>query len=315
MTSQPLKPGLLINTASNNGQARKKWNRIKKTISDHFPDSKWVEYVPPLEYKEQLQNWLKSKDINAVLYAGGDGTMNYLLNTLMTIDYDLWKDCFFGGIGLGSSNDFQKPYKTFINGIPTRLNPYTAKLSDIAWVSFQHSNGKKQKKYFLINASLGVTATANQLFNKGDLIINFMKPISSTLTIIYTAVKTILSFKNAILNVHWDGQSHPVLLSNIAILKMPNISGSFKFSQPILQDDGRLGVNICLNMTKFDLLRVLYQLSKGQFKPNEKKWSFFTEKIYLEAQSDIPMETDGEVYLGQNFEFGLLPQKIKLLGS
>lgn len=294
---------------------KKKWARIKGTVSDCFPNSKQMEYTPPFEYKTLLQNCLEDNAINAILYAGGDGTMNHLLNTLMTIDYDLWKNCFFGGIGLGSSNDFQKPYKTFLNGIPTRLNPMAAKLSDIGSLSLEDSNGKSQNYYFLINASLGVTAEANLLFNRGDAFINLIKPVNTNLAILYTAIKTILKFKNTPLNIQWKGQSHQVLLSNLAILKMPNISGSFKFSQPILTDDGRLGVNVCINMSKPALIKLLYQLSKGQFEPDSKRWSFFTKKISLEAPDMIPVETDGEVHLGQRFEFGLLPQKIKLLGS
>jgi diacylglycerol kinase (ATP) len=310
-----MKTILFINTAAHQGRARKKWSRIQNEISDRLPDSHWEEYTPPFDYKKQLQEWLEQGGIDTLLYAGGDGTMNHLLNTLMSIDHKLWKHCLFGGIGLGSSNDFQKPYKTFIQGIPVRLNPSNAKYSDIGWVEFETPDGKQEKKYFLINASLGVTATANLLFNRGDPVIHLLKPLSSTLSIIYTAIKTILTFKNTPVNIQWEEQDRQILLSNLAILKMPTISGSFKFSQAVSPDDGRLGVNICLNMSWSELLGVLYHLSKGQFKNNEKKWSFFTEKIALQAHNNIPMETDGEVYLGRTFEFGLLPQKIKLLGS
>jgi diacylglycerol kinase family enzyme len=310
-----MKAILFINTAAHQGRARKKWNRIKHEISDRLPDSHWEEYTPPFDYQEKLQEWLEEGGIDTLLYAGGDGTMNHLLNTLMKIDYRLWKDCFFGGIGLGSSNDFQKPYQTFIQGIPVRLNPSNAKYSDVGWVELESSEGKREKKYFLINASLGVTAAANLLFNRGDPVIRLLKPLSSNLSIIYTAIKTILTFKNRPVNIRWAEQDRQILLSNMAILKMPNISGSFKFSQAVLPDDGRLGVNLCINMSRTELLKVLYHLSIGQFQTSGKKWSFFTKKINLLAQGDIPMETDGDVYLGQSFEFGLLPQKIKLLGS
>jgi diacylglycerol kinase family enzyme len=81
-----------------------------------LPDSHWEEYTPPFDYQEKLQEWLEQGGIDTLLYAGGDGTMNHLLNTLMSIDHKLWKHCLFGGIGLGSSNDFQNRIKLLYKG-------------------------------------------------------------------------------------------------------------------------------------------------------------------------------------------------------
>lgn len=313
--SNQLIPVIFVNLAANNKTAAKKWKKIKGEFLAQFSFFYLIEYEPPMDLKPLIVKYLEEEKVNCILYAGGDGTMNHLLNLLMNLEEDSWRELYFGGIGLGSSNDFQKPYKLLMQGIPTRLQLKEMRLSDIGYVRFETPEGNFTKKYFLINASLGVTAQANLLFNQGDAFLNQLKPFAVGLAIVYAAVKTILTYRLIALQIENRDNTQTMKLSNLAVLKMPTISGSFQFSQAILPDDGQLGINICENMTTAELLKTLYGLSKGQFKNDEKRQSFFATHLKVQTDDFVPLETDGEVYLAKNIEFGILPKHLKILGQ
>src|SRR3990167_8035355 len=95
---------ICLNANSNSGAAMRKWG-----IFNNFLAQKKIKYelVLTKSYEDLCEALDKKKDsFENIISAGGDGTANGIINFLMARQLKNK----VGAIGLGSSNDFHKPY-------------------------------------------------------------------------------------------------------------------------------------------------------------------------------------------------------------
>jgi diacylglycerol kinase (ATP) len=235
---------IVINESAGNGRAGRLWEGIRTDILKRVPGHAIeIAYSSAQDPGERLMEFLETGHINCLITAGGDGSMNHLLNFLFTLKSNHLDNLTIGGIGLGSSNDFIKPCKIRIRKVPVRLDFENYTKNDVGVLKFQDDNDKWHTRYFLINASIGVTAEANLLFNEGDWMLNFLKRQYPAVAICYAAIKTILRYKNTWVDLLYQGQKAPLSLSNLAVNKNNYVSGGLHYDQNLKPDDGYLGLN------------------------------------------------------------------------
>jgi diacylglycerol kinase (ATP) len=219
---------LLLNDKAAGGTAKKKWESIKNQIQARFDNLKIVNIYDQTAM-EQILKELDKINENKVIIAGGDGTINYFINKLMEAkNENEIKSISIGVLGIGSSNDFCKPFnkESFINGVPCKINFKDAQLRDVGILKYRSNNGLLCK-YFLLNASIGVTAEANNIFNNPDKVLKFLKKYFTSAAIIYSALKTIINHKNFLVQITFDPfDKYSFGISNLSIVKSPNFSGN-----------------------------------------------------------------------------------------
>lgn len=306
------KTAVLINLSANNGRGQKRWRSIERIIKEELPkDTIYIEYHPPYDFYDVVKDLVHAHQVKCFISVGGDGSVNLLINTLFKDG--LSNDDFrIGAIGIGSSNDFCKPNKRLIKGIPIRINYADAIKSDVGLINYLNIQGEGLSKYFIINSSIGFTAEGNYWFNKGDFFINLMKNKLVLLTIIYTALKTFWKFKNLPVHLEIGGKNYTLKLTNLNVLKKNYISGNFKYPQKVKPNDSWLGVNYCFGLSKFTLLKTLIGLMNGKFSGNG-KFSTYEKELKVKSSNPIIIEADGETFLTTQVDFKVLPEKIYLL--
>jgi len=306
---------ILVNLSANNNTGGKKWLSIRNDVLSMMPSVREViTYEPPFQIQECILNLLTEKKIDCIISAGGDGSLNYIINSIMKSSDDIARKIHLGAIGLGSSNDFLKPVLHTIRGIPLKIGLDNSRLTDIGKVTFINKDAQCITKYFIINASIGITANANLLFNRGDFFINHVKSRFVNLAIIYAAIKTIVFNKNSSLQLNYNHEVKNVKISSLSVVKNPNISGSFKYDQKTAPDDGMLGLNYCHDMNLFELLKVLFDLKNGSFSGKPKRISTMINNLKIRSDKFIALETDGEIEVAKDIEFALIPKAINVLG-
>ena len=142
----------ILNIAACGGASSKKWEKIKLKL---FPknDFRIIRIMCNEIFSDIIKSALKRGEANFIA-AGGDGTINNLLNLLIdSTDASQIDNLTIGAIGLGSSNDFHKPFNNIIDGIPYAINFNDTQMRDVGYIDF-FKNGETCRKHFLINASL-----------------------------------------------------------------------------------------------------------------------------------------------------------------
>ena len=220
---------ILVNKNSGGGMALRKWDRIYRKLELNGSTETFIVGVNGSADKFILDSIKKGK--TDFVIAGGDGSINYFLNRCIELlkPTDL-REIKIGAVGIGSSNDFHKPFHSnnTIENVPYKINFKDAVERDIGCLLYE-KDGKTFKKYFLINASLGITAEGNNLFNKPDFILGYLKKLNTQSAITYTVIKNILTYKNFKVTIGGTNESFTANISNMGILKSPFFTGKLRY--------------------------------------------------------------------------------------
>ncbi len=304
---------IIINPHCHQGKGWKRWKLIRSQILNRLSSAKEIITENTDELDLQLAGIFNTHDESCIISAGGDGSIHLAANALLQLEQPCRHT--LGAIGLGSSNDFLKPFQSFIGKIPVRINTNSHLLHDVGEVNYIDQNNVRQKRYFIINASIGVTAEGNWNFNNPGKILKWLKRIHTGAAINYAALTTIFAFQNKPVTLRFNDEETTIPVSNINILKIPFVSGSLHYRQNILPDDGLLALNICMDMKRTELIQTLMQLEKGNFTPGAKRISTFTKKIQILSPTPIVFECDGETTESSHIEVIVRPRAINLLNA
>jgi len=309
-----MKMYLLLNTYAGGGSAKRKWVQIKSTILKKFNEVKIINLDNSVDMSKVIQEAEKDDDKDFII-AGGDGTVNQFINKL--IDYADKKDIKgikIGAIGIGSSNDFHKPLynENLINGIPAKIDFNSCEPRDVCMIKYKVGS-EFFHKYFLLNTSMGVTAEANKLFNNPDAVLKFLKKHFTGLAILYAALRTIFLYRNFEAKIIFDSyETYSFNLSNLSIIKNPNISGNLSYPGEVNYQNGLYDIYLTHSMNKLDLINLLMALSKTVFPKNEKTKYCKTSKLKVTSKNNFLIEYDGETISTNYAEFSILNKYLNI---
>lgn len=298
---------VFVNPYSFGGKGFEKWKRIKPFLGDNQFEVKNLT-------EDSVEEFFMNGNTNFIA-AGGDGTVNILLNKIInSFTPEEVKRIKLGAIGLGSSNDFHKPFTDckLIKDIPVKINFEKTEPRDVGCITYIEK-GISKRKYFLINASIGITAEANYLFNNPDKFLSLIKKKNTGLAIFYSALKTIFKYRNFRIKLtSAETKELQVDLTNLGIVKNPNFSGNLKFNAEADYGNGKFDVYLCSRMTKMEIIHLFYLLSKGAFNMVEKKGSFRTNLVNLGSDNPFLIEYDGEIIKTSSAGFSILPKYLQV---
>ena len=302
---------IVLNTTACGGKALHKWNQVK----DHFSDSEiTILFTNENVFATRLHESIKNGETQFVA-AGGDGTINHLLNSLIRIATpDQLKNITIGAIGIGSSNDFHKPFYSKIEEIPVCVDFQNAYYRDVGFITCDSDKGKVEK-YFLINASVGITAEANNLFNTPNSILRNLKRISTKSVILYSAIKTLMNYKNLFAKIYIDGNCFDTSITNLGITKNSHFSGDFCYDSPVDYTSGKFDVHLAHDMNRFEVLNLMKALTSNCFSKLDKTKSWKAETLIIKSDEDFLVDYDGEILITNQVEFRVLNNFIKVCGN
>lgn len=302
---------ILINRNCSGGRGIKKWIRIQDYFKIYNPI---LLNADDSEIKEKLKAAIHNGE-TVFIASGGDGTVNHLLNLLIqTATSEELKKFTIGAVGIGSSNDFHKPFNAMIEGIPLSVDFEHATLRDVV-IIYYALNDHQLSKYFLINASIGITAEANNFFNKTDRVLNLLKKVNTKSAILYSALKTIFSYKNLIANICINGAGFKTKITNLGITKNSHFSGDFCYDSVACYDNEKFDVHLAYDMRKLEVLRLMKALTTKSFSKLPKTKSWQSDRIIVSSHRKFVVEFDGEVICTNKVEFRILPKFIKVCGN
>ncbi|MGG7177995.1 YegS/Rv2252/BmrU family lipid kinase [Clostridium paraputrificum] len=216
------------------------------------------------------------KDYKYILIAGGDGTVDSVVNAMM----DRGIDIPIAILPVGTANDFGKfiemPHN--IKDACKRILSTKPKAVDI---------GKINDKYFINVASSGLFTDVSQ---KTD--VNLKNTIGK-LAYYLKGLEELPNFRK--LNVklkskeiNYDGQMYLILVFN------GQTAGNFKLANRADVMDGYLDVIMIKAVQVFEILPLFIKILRGEHLDSDKVIYFKTDDIVIESDEDIVTDIDGE---------------------
>lgn len=233
-----------------------------------------------------------------VLIAGGDGTVDIVINSMKKNHVDIP----VGILPSGTANDFAK----FI-GMPSNIEVACEQIinSEVKSVDL----GKVNNEYFVNVASTGLFTDISQ---KTD--INLKNTIGK-LAYYLKGIEQIPNFRNLKVRVSsnekvFDGDMYLMLVFN------GQTAGNINFAYKAMIDDGFLDVIIIKTSTPIDIINLLLSMLKGEHLEGCPGLIYFkTDKLLIESTEDIVTDIDGERGPDFPLEISCMKNELKIKGA
>jgi YegS/Rv2252/BmrU family lipid kinase len=233
-----------------------------------------------------------------VLIAGGDGTVDIVINSMKKNHVDIP----VGILPSGTANDFAK----FI-GMPSNIEAACEQIinSEVKSVDL----GKVNNEYFVNVASTGLFTDISQ---KTD--VNLKNTIGK-LAYYLKGIEQIPSFRNLKVRVSsnenaFDGDMYLMLVFN------GQTAGNINFAYKAMIDDGLLDVIIIKASAPIDIINLLLSMLKGEHLEGCPGLIYFkTDKLLIESTEDIVTDIDGERGPDFPLEISCMKNELKIKGA
>ena len=297
---------IVLNPKAGGHRARDRWEAFRSTLQPREAGAALVVLGPRTPVDTVVSEAL-SRGERRFVAAGGDGTVNALLNALMEHRRDpAFGDVALGAIGLGSSNDFHKASGGSPAPLPSRTDFGRVRRQDVGCLDLDEARGRA-RRYFLVNASVGVSAEGNAIFNHSHGFIPRLKQCGTGIGIAAAALSAIARHADleAVLSI--DGTpERSASVSNLAILKSPGIGGAMRAPAQASADDGRFGFWLEEGLTRAGLLGLFFQLLAGRVTPGAGTTIRRCTAVRVRARAPFLVEYDGETVSAQDVTFSVL---------
>ncbi len=300
---------VIVNPTAGKGSAKKAIPEIRACL-----DSLKVNYDLILTafpgHAIQLAEEAGANGYQTVVAVGGDGTVNEVINGLMSAANRGALTASLGVIPVGRGNDF-----SFGMGVPQEISDAcrllvegrTRKI-DVGWVC---GGDYPDGRYFGNGIGIGF-----------DTIVGFeaakLPPfISGMPAYLIAALKTIfLYFDAPLLRIEIDGQilEQPCLL--VSMMNGRRMGGSFMFAPDSQSDDGLLNLCIAHQVSRLQVLGLFPKVIGGTQKDHPAIKMPTGKFISIEAlKGSLPVHADGETicFAGKKLEVKIVKRKLDLV--
>lgn len=304
---------VIVNPSADGGRARTYWDRIRQGVLHRI--GPFDEYIAPdvRTVPARIRAALDRGERHFVA-AGGDGTVNLVIGLLVDLaPPDAWSAIKCGAIGLGSSNDFHKPCQpeSSIDGFPCRLDFTHAFHHDIGRTTYYDDAGEQHVSHWVINASVGTTATGNLFYNEARGLVGVAKRCSSFLGMVVAALRALLGSTGQFMTVERDdGHSTRTRVRNLGVVKNPHFTGCLRYDSPYEPDSSDFFVHLLADSRLWDTVITLVRLARGRFAGRRTARSWRGRWLALQAPRPFAVEGDGEIVVTRRAEFSLEPRTL-----
>ena len=302
-----MKTKFIVNPSAGGGSCAAEWRKLLHTRITLFPDHDISYTKAPREATtlavEALQNGFQK-----IIAAGGDGTLNEIVNGFLDKDNKpLNPSACLGMLSLGTGKDFPRNlgYPESAEEILKLLSCDRTKKIDIGKIQFQ--NGGVKTKYFINVASFGCSSEVVKKSLK-------MKKYFKKSSYIQTAGWVFLTAKPKTFTIKTeDNQEREFLSYNIFVSNGFSSGGNMRWSPQAKIDDGLFDITVLEKLPKWKLPLLVPKIYNGTLIHEKEVEVFRAKKIFVEASSDTEIEVDGELLGKLPASFEVLPKAVNFL--
>ena len=238
-----------------------------------------------------------------VFAAGGDGTLNEVLNGIASVPDGLAQTV-LGVIPLGTGNDFATAlgFPDDISEVLDALDVSAPIAVDVGVMNGQH----------FINVSAG-----GFMAEVSDAVGTQLKSIAGKLAYLIGGAQVLLTHEPVQADVSWTHagatKAERVDLHTFAVCNSRQIGGGRLIAPDAVIDDGLLDVCLIEAMPLADFVGLLRLVSNGDHVDDERVRYFRAASLELTFEREVKVNTDGQVLDAMRCAYRLLPRAARLV--
>jgi len=237
---------------------------------------------------------------DAIVGAGGDGTLNEVLNGLIQAAGD-GPTMPFGVFPIGTGNDFSD-----MSGLPRELVKAARVVA--AGKTRQVDAGRVNDHYFQNNCAVAMEPVVTIENEK-------MTRLSGNIRYLVALVRALVQLEAFQMKIKWDGGGYEGPVYLLSVCNSPRTGGIFRMAPQAIMDDGLFDYVFAPEVSKPTVLVILVRLMMAKHLEHPAVSHGRTRQIHIESQPDTPIHADGEVISrgSRLVHYQILPGKITLL--
>jgi diacylglycerol kinase (ATP) len=241
------------------------------------------------------------EDYQQVFVAGGDGTLNEVLNGVAQVDGALGRIA-LGVIPLGTGNDFATAL-----GIPDA--PEAAVEALLAGTVAAVDVGRVNDRCFLNVSAGGFIADVS------DAVSSQLKTVLGKLAYLIGGAQTLLDYEPLAVRVSQAAEAgvRDTTLLAFAVCNSRLIGGGRLIAPSAVIDDGWLDVCLIHAMPTLEFIALLRRVSSGEHVDDERVAYFRTQALELVFERNVRVNTDGQVLEADRCRYEVLPGAARVL--
>lgn len=283
---------IILNPAAGGGRARRQWPTIARQLDAAGFAYRMTETQGPGEASVQTLKALQA-GVNLIVAAGGDGTLNEVVNGFFERDSHIpvRREASLGILPLGTGSDFARGLGVSKSGAAiAALCAGRTTAVDLGQVEFVDMNGQPLSRYFVNAADLGLGADVARRVNRQG------KRLGPTIAYLRGAIGAALAANSHHVEIQLD--SALPIEENLMMIVVANnrcFGGGLPIAPTATVDDGIFDVVWVGSSSRrrllFELLPRLYRATHLQH-PAVKTRRATT--IRIACDTPLPLELDGE---------------------
>jgi diacylglycerol kinase (ATP) len=248
------------------------------------------------------------KRFDVILAAGGDGTLNQVLNGMLR-DREEFNDLpVLGVLPLGSGNDFARALRITADAdaLISRLHAMAIKRVDVGKVIYQ--GGEKPRSSYFINvadAGMGPEVVSRMLASG--------RAFGSSVAYYAAIVSTFFSYKPITVSIKATGWQWKNKLRTIAIGNGKFYGHGICIAPDAIVDDGIFSTFVCGDVSVMEFIRYSGALKRSKKITHPKVQYSSAQHLELTAEAPCRIEADGELLGYLPATIVIIPGKIKFL--
>jgi len=303
---------VICNPAAGGGLARKRWEKFRSQLEENRIQIEFQLTQYP-EHATEISSRLIEKGYKRIAVFGGDGTLNEVLQGVLTDDQVKSTELQLIYLAAGCSCDFQKMFpqrQSLINRLLSKES-YTI---DICKVQCQDFDGSPQVRYFLVNSSVGVISLAIQKFDAAKRLVKWLKQISVDAAALSTGISALIQFGEILGDLRLDQQEFKnQRLKNLTVFKCPYFGGGMNYGIKTQPDDGLLYTAIIDSVSRLKLFSLIPSLYTGKIFKSAAAHYKQCRSFEFRSNQQVFIETDGEIIGYPPAKYSILEKAIRVI--
>lgn len=245
------------------------------------------------------------KYVDVILAAGGDGTVNQVVNGVLKGREKETKLPVLGIVPIGSGNDFVRGLglKATVDDTIRAFSSFKPRPIDVGLVEYQTSpggQGEKAWSYFVNVADIGMgPEVVGKVLSSG-------RPFGSEVAYYKSILNTFLTYKPMQVKAvtpewTWEGK-----LRTLAVANGKYYGHGLCIAPDAIADDRMFSVFICGNVSVFDFIMQTSTLKSGRNVLMDEVQYRTATTVEFSSESTCPIEGDGEI-------LGYLPARVSMI--